>query len=176
MASAFRGLGLGLAARKPSSLQRRVIQESRRSAVGILWSHTRQQSSFSRSGPSRSSERFTPLTPPLSKSFHTSPPSRSTSKFTYGIAALFTAKDRRYNPETNVFNFNPYNHIKARRKDKRTRPDSGQDTFFISRVGESLDVTLGVVDGVGGWIDSGVDPADFAHGFCDYMAHAAYTY
>ena len=33
-----------------------------------------------------------------------------------------------------------------------------------------------MADGVGGWIDSGVDPADFAHGFCDYMAHAAYTY
>lgn len=25
-------------------------------------------------------------------------------------------------------------------------------------------------------MDSGVDPADFAHGFCDYMAHAAYTH
>lgn len=29
---------------------------------------------------------------------------------------------------------------------------------------------------MGGWIDSGVDPADFAHGICDYMAHAAYTH
>jgi len=43
-------------------------------------------------------------------------------------------------------------------------------------VGESHDVAFGVADGVGGWIDSGVDPADFAHGICDYMAHAAYTY
>lgn len=25
-------------------------------------------------------------------------------------------------------------------------------------------------------MDSGVDPADFSHGFCDYMAHAAYTH
>jgi len=174
MASAFRGLGL--AARRPNPLQRRVLQCSSRSAVVVPSSYTRQQSSFSRSGSSRTSERFTPFTPPLSRSFRISPTSRSTSKFTYGIAASFTAKDRRYNPETNVFNFNPYNHIKARRKDKRTRPDSGQDAFFISRVGESSDVALGVADGVGGWIDSGVDPADFAHGFCDYMAHAAYTY
>jgi protein phosphatase PTC7 len=76
----------------------------------------------------------------------------------------------------NVFNFNPNNHIKARRKDKRTRPDSGQDAFFVSRIGETSDIALGVADGVGGWADSGVDPADFAHGFCDYVAHAAYTY
>lgn len=43
-------------------------------------------------------------------------------------------------------------------------------------MGSSSDVALGVADGVGGWVDSGVDPADFAHGFCDYMAHAAYTH
>jgi protein phosphatase PTC7 len=29
---------------------------------------------------------------------------------------------------------------------------------------------------VGGWVNSGVDPADFAHGFCDYMAYAAFTH
>lgn len=43
-------------------------------------------------------------------------------------------------------------------------------------MGESSDVAFGIADGVGGWVDSGVDPADFSHGFCDYMAHAAYTY
>jgi protein phosphatase PTC7 len=110
------------------------------------------------------------------RAFHSSPTSSSSAKFAYRIAASFTSKDRRYNPDKNVFNFNPYNHIRARRKDKRTRPDSGQDAFFVSRIGESNDVAFGVADGVGGWIDSGVDPADFAHGFCDYMAHAAYTY
>jgi protein phosphatase PTC7 len=110
------------------------------------------------------------------RGFSTSVRHNSSSKFSYGISASFTAKDRRFNPVRNVFNFNPYNHIRARRKDKRTRPDSGQDAFFISRVGESSDVALGVADGVGGWVDSGVDPADFSHGFCDYMAHAAYTH
>ncbi|KAL2070584.1 hypothetical protein VTL71DRAFT_13610 [Oculimacula yallundae] len=114
--------------------------------------------------------------PPTHRTFSTSRSSLSSSKFTYGIAASFTAKDRRYNPDTNVFAFNPYNHIRARRKDKRTRPDSGQDAFFVSRIGSSTDVALGVADGVGGWVDSGVDPADFAHGICDYMAHAAYTH
>lgn len=167
---------LAIATRRSNSLQKRTLQDRSRSAIVILSSHTRQQSSLFRSNFSRTSQRCAPFGPLLSKSFHTSPTSRSISKFTYGIAASFTAKDRRYNPETNVFNFNPYNHIKARRKDKKTRPDSGQDAFFVSRIGESSDVALGVADGVGGWIDSGVDPADFAHGFCDYMAHAAYTY
>ena len=37
-------------------------------------------------------------------------------------------------------------------------------------------MAFGIADGVGGWVDSGVDPADFSHGICDYMAHAAYTY
>lgn len=41
---------------------------------------------------------------------------------------------------------------------------------------ESSDVAFGIADGVGGWVDSGVDPADFSHGFCNYMAYAAYTY
>jgi protein phosphatase PTC7 len=31
-------------------------------------------------------------------------------------------------------------------------------------------------DGVGGWAESGVDPADFSHTFCDYMASAAYKF
>ncbi|XMA17825.1 hypothetical protein WAI453_010616 [Rhynchosporium graminicola] len=123
------------------------------------------------------SKQHLPRSPqPLYRCFSTSQSSLSNPKFSYGIAASFTAKDRRYNPDTNVFNFNPYNHIRARRKDKRTRPASGQDAFFVSRVGESSDVALGVADGVGGWVDSGVDPADFAHGICDYMAHAAYTH
>lgn len=30
-----------------------------------------------------------------------------------------------------------------------------------------------MADGVGGWVDSGVDPADFSHGLCGYMARAA---
>lgn len=37
-------------------------------------------------------------------------------------------------------------------------------------------MAFGVADGVGGWVDSGVDPADFSHGFCDYMAAAAHEY
>lgn len=56
------------------------------------------------------------------------------------------------------------------------RPDSGHDAFFVSRVNDSGSVAFGIADGVGGWVDSGVDPADFSHGLCDYMAAAAYEY
>jgi protein phosphatase PTC7 len=108
--------------------------------------------------------------------FHKSAAASSNRKFSYGIAASYTAKDRRYNPATNVFNFDPNAQIIERRKDKRTRPESGQDAFFVSRVGKSGDVAFGVADGVGGWTDSGVDPADFSHGFSDYMAYTAWTY
>ena len=173
MASPFRGLGLTACRTRPFHITAVKGSQDFASIPSTLL--TRRQFSISLRQISSHRHPSTSLQIPF-RSFHTSRTSPSNSKFTYGIAASFTAKDRRYNPDTNVFNFNPYNHIRARRKDKRTRPDSGQDAFFISRVGESSDVALGVADGVGGWVDSGVDPADFAHGFCDYMAHAAYTH
>ncbi|OPB41449.1 Protein phosphatase 2C-like protein [Trichoderma guizhouense] len=104
-------------------------------------------------------------------------PSSSSPKFSYHIAASFIAKDRPYDPSTHVFHFNPYNRIQPpRHRRKSSRPESGHDAFFVSRVNESGSVAFGVADGVGGWVDSGVDPADFSHGFCDYMAAAAYEY
>ncbi|KAF6837626.1 5-azacytidine resistance protein azr1 [Colletotrichum plurivorum] len=99
--------------------------------------------------------------------------SDTTSKLSFHVAASFNGKDRPYDPSTHIFHFNPYNRIQQTRN-KRLRPDSGHDAFFISRVGDSGAVALGVADGVGGWVDSGVDPADFSHGLCDYMASTAY--
>ena len=95
------------------------------------------------------------------------------SKFSYGIAASFNAKNMEFNPLANFFNFDPYAPIIKKREDKRTRPASGEDAFFISRVGKSGDVAFGVADGVGGWDDINIDPADFSHQLCDYMAYAA---
>ncbi|KJZ73045.1 hypothetical protein HIM_07617 [Hirsutella minnesotensis 3608] len=101
----------------------------------------------------------------------------TTSKFSYHVAASFIAKDRPYDPSTHVFHFNPYNRIQPPRSRRRSsRPDSGHDAFFVSRVNETGAVAFGVADGVGGWTDSGVDPADFSHGFCDYMADAAWSH
>ncbi|KAF3360326.1 Alpha-1,2 glucosyltransferase ALG10 [Verticillium dahliae VDG1] len=96
--------------------------------------------------------------------------------FSFHVAASFIGKDRRYDPSTHVFHFNPYNRIQQTKHNKRSRPDSGHDAFFVSRVGDTGSVALGVADGVGGWVDSGVDPADFSHGLCEYVASAAYEY
>ncbi|CEI68522.1 hypothetical protein FVEN_g5327 [Fusarium venenatum] len=110
-----------------------------------------------------------------SKLYSTSP---DTSRFSYHVASSFIAKDRPYDPSSHVFHFNPYNRIQPPRNRRRpsARPESGHDAFFVSRVNDSGSVAFGVADGVGGWVDSGVDPADFSHGFCDYMALAAHEH
>ncbi|ATY62268.1 5-azacytidine resistance azr1 [Cordyceps militaris] len=111
---------------------------------------------------------------PVSSSTPASPSTAATHppkkpRFSYHIAASFIAKDRPFDPSTHVFHFNP--------RRRSARPDSGHDAFFASRVHETGGaVAFGVADGVGGWVDSGVDPADFSHGFCDYMASAAWEH
>ncbi|KAK0673370.1 phosphatase 2C-like domain-containing protein [Cercophora samala] len=103
-------------------------------------------------------------------------------KYHYHLAASYIAKARPFDPSTHLFQFNPYNRLsqppKSPKRPKSSRPESGQDAFFISQLGASPssgEVALGVADGVGGWMDSGVDPADFSHAFCDYMAASAVT-
>jgi len=54
------------------------------------------------------------------------------------------------------FNFNPYNRVKTEgsgsggavrdfEERKKARPDTGQDAFFVSRIGGSGGVAIGVV-------------------------------
>ncbi|KAK0729276.1 phosphatase 2C-like domain-containing protein, partial [Apiosordaria backusii] len=102
-------------------------------------------------------------------------------KYHYHLAASYIAKSRPFDPQTHLFQFNPYNRVQPpkTKRPKSTRPESGQDAFFISQLGpnpNSGEVALGVADGVGGWMDSGVDPADFSHAFCDYMAFSASSF
>lgn len=101
-------------------------------------------------------------------------------RYVFNVAASYIAKDRPYDPSTHVFHFNPYNRVQRpdpARSSKASRPDSGQDAFFVSRIGDSPgSVALGVADGVGGWMESGVDPADFSHAFCGYMAAEAHEH
>ncbi|CAI4216186.1 unnamed protein product [Parascedosporium putredinis] len=73
---------------------------------------------------------------------------------TYGIAASYIAKGHKFDPSTHVYH--------------------GHDAFFVSRLGDTGSVAFGLADGVGGWVESNVDPADFSHAFCDYMAAQAY--
>lgn len=53
------------------------------------------------------------------------------------------------------------------------KPASGQDAFFSSNVGHSGNVAFGVTDGVGGYLDRGIDSAHFSHGLCRNLAKAA---
>ncbi|KAJ5591795.1 uncharacterized protein N7459_002164 [Penicillium hispanicum] len=122
--------------------------------------------------------------------FSDSAPSRS-SRISYRVAVSSSGKGRRFHPLKNAFNFDPstsdtigVSHDKSPVARRRNRPDSGEDAFFVSRVGtyqrqpqsgaESTEpVAFAVADGVGGWTESRVDPADFSHGLCGYMAQAA---
>ncbi|KAK4447692.1 phosphatase 2C-like domain-containing protein [Podospora aff. communis PSN243] len=116
------------------------------------------------------------------RSFSTTSAAQSapgSGKFNYHVAASYIAKGHKYVPSTHVFHFNPYNRVQPPKpgKSKSSRPESGQDAFFVSRLGTNPhEVALGVADGVGGWMDSGVDPADFSHAFCDYMAVTAHGF
>jgi len=101
--------------------------------------------------------------------------SSSSGPFSYGVAASFVAKNRRHEPREHVFNFS-FEDAVMKLRHGRLRAESGQDAFFVSRFGDTGGVALGVADGVGGWIESGVDPADFSHAFCAHMAAAADSY
>ncbi|KAI9647318.1 Protein phosphatase 2C 7 [Ciborinia camelliae] len=132
----------------------------------------RYQSSLSTGSfsPSTQSHNQVPL-----RLFSTTRRTYSSPKFTYGISASYCAKESRYSPTKNLTPFNPYNPIPTPIKPADRRPASGQDAFFVAPVSKTSDIALGIADGVGGWIDSGVDPSDFSHGFCEYMAHTAST-
>lgn len=98
----------------------------------------------------------------------------SAATYSYGIAASYIAKGHKFDPSTHVYQFNPYHRVQRTKKSKKSRPDSGHDAFFVSRLGDTGSVAFGLADGVGGWVESNVDPADFSHAFCDYMAAQAY--
>ena len=92
------------------------------------------------------------------------------SSFSFRIGAAFSGKITPFNPAKDIFSFDPateHNAINTRRQ------RSGQDAFFVSKVGNGSNVAFGVADGVGGWIDSGIDSAHFSRGLCRYMAKVA---
>ncbi|KAL2112511.1 hypothetical protein VUR80DRAFT_7364 [Thermomyces stellatus] len=95
-------------------------------------------------------------------------------RYTYSVASSFIGKGITFDPSKHVYSYNPYRRVERTKKSKRLRPESGHDAFFVSRVGDTGAVAFGVADGVGGWVESNVDPADFSHAFCDYMAARAY--
>ncbi|KAJ4295955.1 Protein phosphatase 2C 7 [Collariella sp. IMI 366227] len=158
---------------RPTSTLLRAMNKTKDSSASF--------SSRSTTAPLPASPKANTTTCPRSSSTRTrsgysTAASQPNSKFVYNVAASYIAKGRQYDPSTHVFQFNPYNRVQPPKagRGKASRPESGQDAFFVSRLdGVPGEVALGVADGVGGWMDSGVDPADFSHAFCDYMAAAA---
>lgn len=105
----------------------------------------------------------------------------SNSKFSYSISASYSDKKKPLDPSRNLYTHHQTGetecHVHLPLKERKlARPKSGQDSFFVSQINDSHHTALGVVDGVGGWEASGVDPADFAHSLCEYMSSAASTY
>jgi protein phosphatase PTC7 len=94
----------------------------------------------------------------------------SRPRFSFRIGVAFSAKNSPFNPRTDLFSFDP---AKDDQKINTGRQRSGQDAFFVSKVAGGSNVAFGVADGVGGWIDSGIDSAHFSHGLCKYMAQNA---
>ncbi|KAL1997671.1 hypothetical protein VTN02DRAFT_1143 [Thermoascus thermophilus] len=143
-------------------------------------------------GASRASARWTSTRPRPHPSRFSST-STSTPRITYRIAAATSAKTRPFrdaaqNVSVSVYDFDPsrqdvlgVNPNPGHNTDWH-RPDSGEDAFFVAKVGGRNGqngqhdaryngaVAFGVADGVGGWAEAQVDPADFSHGLCGYMA------
>ena len=95
------------------------------------------------------------------------------SALTYRIAASFSGKGRRFNPKIDTYAYS--SELEVLEGPFTGRPSSGQDAFFVSRIGNGSSTAFGVADGVGGWSDSGFDSAHFSHGLCQWMARTAET-
>ena len=90
----------------------------------------------------------------------------------YRIAASFVGKSQLLRAKTSIYSYNA-SALDSKESVFTGRPRSGQDAFFITNIGSSSAVAFGVADGVGGWMDSGVDPADFSHGLCRHWTDTA---
>ena len=119
------------------------------------------------------------LLPPAARfsSSSSSPEPRTPPAYRYHAAASVSAKTDPLDLARNTYS---HRHALAR---KPWPPRGGHDAFFLSDAPEagSADggggggaaLALGVADGVGGWVDSGVNPADFSRRLCRNMARAA---
>ncbi|KAK4540037.1 hypothetical protein LTR36_009853 [Oleoguttula mirabilis] len=112
------------------------------------------------------------------RAYSSDAPSRT--RFTYRIAAAAAAK--RTSPRQPKLGQDFWTYTSTQRNAtppylRSTKPQSGEDAFFAATVGGSPhDVAFGLADGVGGWQDQGVDPAEFSHGLCGLMAGTAYLH
>ncbi|KAI5285492.1 hypothetical protein KEM52_002418, partial [Ascosphaera acerosa] len=164
---------------------------------------------FADDGPTQGARTVQPIWRPSEASWTSQEPQQTQGQLEqprrvhYRIAAAASGKSSGVTLEGNVYPFLPDIHdaIGLQRitqdadERRQSRPDSGEDAFFVSRVGvggarndagtrsttcsrhregdPDYALAFGVADGVGGWANSGVDPADFSHALCTHIAHAA---
>ena len=163
----------GRACCRPSCSSLRAVARDRL----ILFSGQQSLPRFFHSTPARASDSQDPS---------------SSSRISYRVAVSSSGKGRRFHPFRNAHTFDPSLHdalgLVTKESNplirRRSRPDSGADAFFVSKVGHDLTsgghdngaVAFAVADGVGGWEESRVDPADFSHGLCGYMAQSALSW
>ncbi|CAG8599636.1 629_t:CDS:2 [Funneliformis mosseae] len=94
-------------------------------------------------------------------------PLTTTKGFTYLIAASWHPKRKR----TAVNSISGSGHAWWKERMRIGKVDAGEDAFFY--VGTNNGVALGVADGVGGWSQMGVDPANFSWALMDNAASVA---
>lgn len=110
---------------------------------------------------------------PLLRSYSSSSP----PPFTYRLAAAASAKRSAPPRPAQFWPYSSAAGAQAPPYVRSTKPDAGEDAFFMATVGgDAHTVAFGVADGVGGWQDSGVDPSDFSHGLCGLMAGTAHIF
>lgn len=106
--------------------------------------------------------------------------SQPTPPFTYRLAAAASSKrtePRTPQPGRDFWSYTTTRVGAVPPYIRSTKPDSGEDAFFMATIGGSQHhVAFGVADGVGGWQDQGIDPSDFSHGLCGIMAGSAYLH
>ena len=101
------------------------------------------------------------------------------SAFEYKAAVAFSGKSNVFDKKKHYYLFDAETGLgaygEAELAKRGRKIPSGQDSFFIGPVGdyENRSVAFAVADGVGGYKDSGIDSADFAHGICRYMKESA---
>ena len=98
--------------------------------------------------------------------------------FVYKIAAAYSGKNKAFDKIRHYEDFEAtreHRHVQTFEPHKIPQKNlpSGQDSYFISDVGRSQAVAFGVVDGVGGYADQGIDSSGFSSGLSLYMKRAA---
>lgn len=94
-------------------------------------------------------------------------------KFSYTISEAYHAK-KRQQPSTQ---FSDNRHLPTTYERAKTRPHSGEDSFFYTATDNTpRGIAFGVADGVGGWAESGVDPSEFSQALCDEMSELFTAY